>query len=34
MKHAESWYMRKHGPGYSKAHEAANKRYPAPPLED
>lgn len=31
---AESWYMRKHGPGYSKAHEAANKRYPAPPLED
>lgn len=27
---AESWYMSKHGPGYSSAHSAADKRYPAP----
>ncbi len=35
LKHevAEAWYMRKHGPSYSKAHGAAHKRYPAPDLE-
>jgi hypothetical protein len=27
---AESWYMRKHGPSYRRAHAAAQKRYPAP----
>lgn len=27
---AESWYMRKHGPSYRKAHAAAQKRFPAP----
>jgi hypothetical protein len=36
LKHetAEAWYMRKHGPGYTKAHNAADKRYPAQNLED
>jgi hypothetical protein len=26
---AEAWFMRKHGPGYNAAHEAAQKRYPS-----
>ena len=26
---AEAWYMRRHGPGYNAAHEAAQKRYPS-----
>jgi len=32
MRHeaAEAWYMRKHGPSYRRAHEAAQRRYPAP----
>lgn len=32
LKHeaAEAWYMRKHGPSYTNAHNAADKRYPAP----
>jgi hypothetical protein len=29
---AEAWYMSKHGPGYTKAHDAAQKRFPAPDL--
>lgn len=29
---AEAWYMKRHGPSYSAAHEAAQKRYPAPDL--
>jgi hypothetical protein len=27
---AEAWFMRRHGPGYSAAHDAAQGRYPAP----
>ena len=27
---AESWYMRKHGPSYREAHQAAQRRYPRP----
>lgn len=36
LKHetAESWYMRRHGPGYTDAHNAADKRFPAPDLGD
>jgi hypothetical protein len=36
LKHetAESWYMRRHGPGYTGAHNAADKRFPAPDLGD
>ena len=32
LKHetAEAWYMRKNGPGYSEAHDAAQNRFPAP----
>ena len=32
LKHetAEAWYMRNNGPGYTKAHDAAQNRYPAP----
>ena len=32
LKHemAEAWYMKKHGPSYSEAHNAADKRYPTP----
>jgi hypothetical protein len=26
---AEAWYMRKHGPSYNAAHEAAQQRYPS-----
>jgi len=35
LKHemAEAWYMRKHGPSYSQAHNAAQRRFPAPILE-
>ena len=31
---AESWYMRKYGPSYSKAHDAVNSKFPAPEWED
>ena len=36
LKHetAESWYMRRHGPGYTDAHNAADKRFPTPDLGD
>ena len=36
LKHemAEAWYMRKHGPSYTNAHNAAQRRYPAPDLEE
>jgi hypothetical protein len=27
---AESWFMRKHGPSYLRAHQAARRRYPWP----
>jgi hypothetical protein len=27
---AEAWFMRRHGPSYRKAHEAAQRRYPVP----
>jgi hypothetical protein len=27
---AESWYMRRHGPSYRRAHAAAQRRFPAP----
>jgi len=27
---AESWYMRRHGPSYREAHQAAQRRYPRP----
>jgi hypothetical protein len=27
---AEAWYMRRHGPSYSMAHDAAERRFPAP----
>ncbi len=27
---AESWYMRKHGPSYRRAHAAAQRRFPVP----
>ena len=30
---AEAWYMRRHGPSYNAAHNAAQRRYPAPILE-
>ena len=30
---AEANYMRRWGPGYSKAHDAAQRRYPSPNLE-
>lgn len=32
LKHeiAEAWYMRRHGPSYNTAHEAASLRFPAP----
>jgi hypothetical protein len=30
---AEAWYMRRNGPSYTKAHNAAEARYPAPDLE-
>lgn len=35
LKHeaAEAWYMRNHGSSYTNAHNAADKRYPAPDLE-
>jgi len=35
LKHevAESWHMKNNGPGYNSAHNAAEKRYPAPNLE-
>jgi hypothetical protein len=29
---AEAWYMRHHGPSYRAAHNAAEKRFPAPKL--
>jgi hypothetical protein len=29
---AESWYMKKHGPGYNNAHKAASKIFPAPDI--
>jgi len=34
LKHemAEAWYMNKYGQGYTKAHDAAHKRFPAPEL--
>ncbi|AMV37514.1 hypothetical protein [Planctomyces sp. SH-PL62] len=28
---AEAWYMRKHGPSYTRAHTATQRRYPVPP---
>jgi hypothetical protein len=31
---AEAWYMRKNGPSYNAAHNAAQKRYPAPDLSE
>jgi hypothetical protein len=31
---AEAWFMRRNGPGYTAAHNAAQKRYPAPDLGD
>ena len=27
---AEAWYMRRHGPGYNGAHNAAQRRFPSP----
>jgi hypothetical protein len=27
---AEAWYNRRHGPGYNAAHQAAERRFPAP----
>jgi len=27
---AEAWYMRRHGPSYRDAHEAAQRRFPRP----
>jgi hypothetical protein len=27
---AESWYIRRHGPSYRNAHQAAQRRYPRP----
>ncbi|HLD16721.1 MAG TPA: hypothetical protein VJB02_03300 [Coxiellaceae bacterium] len=30
---AEAWYMRRQGPSYTAAHNAAHARYPAPDLE-
>ena len=27
---AEAWYMRRHGPSYTAAHEAAHARFPSP----
>ena len=27
---AEAWYMRRHGPSYSMAHDAAERRFPVP----
>jgi hypothetical protein len=32
LKHeaAESWHVRKHGPSYREAHQAAQRRYPRP----
>jgi len=36
LKHeiAEAWSMNKNGPGYSKAHDIADKKYPAPKFGD
>lgn len=31
---AEAWYMRRNGPGYSAAHNTADKRYPAPRYDE
>jgi hypothetical protein len=31
---AEAWYMRKNGPSYNAAHNAAQKRFPAPDLDE
>jgi len=35
LKHetAEAWYMKKNGSGYTKAHDVAQKRFPAPQME-
>ena len=35
LKHetAEAWYMKKNGLGYTKAHDVAQKRFPAPQME-
>lgn len=35
LKHeaAEAWFMKKHGPSYTNAHNAADRRFPAPDLE-
>lgn len=30
---AEAWYMWRHGPSYDAAHNAAQRRFPAPVLE-
>lgn len=31
---AEAWYMRRHGPSYTAGHRAAQRRFPAPNLEE